>query len=149
MDFPEGSYSFGLYYNGQQIQKLTITNSNGLLQYLLTADGKTMAEPDPEFVGLNTNDTYEVYELDDTGNPVKNGRLVYTNGTQYTVTYQNNSSTITTTDAESQDFAISNTQFSIPVTGLPHSESRGYVVGAALLAGVFTAYVLWVRRRRT
>ena len=149
MDFPEGSYSFGLYYNGQQIQKLTITNSNGLLQYLLTADGKTMAEPVPEFVGLNTNDTYEVYELDDTGNPVKNGRLVYTNGTQYTVTYQNNSSTITTTDAESQDFAISNTQFSIPVTGLPHSESRGYVVGAALLAGVFTAYVLWVRRRRT
>ena len=149
MDFPEGSYSFGLYYNGQQIQKLTITNSNGLLQYLLTADGKTMAEPVPEFVGLNTNDTYEVYELDDTGNPVKNGRLVYTNGTQYTVTYQNNSSTITTTDAESQDFAISNTQFSIPVTGLPHSGSRGYVVGAALLAGVFTAYVLWVRRRRT
>lgn len=149
MDFPEGSYSFGLYYNGQQIQKLTITNSNGLLQYLLTANGKTMAEPVPEFVGLNTNDTYEVYELDDTGNPVKNGRLVYTNGMQYTVTYQNNSSTITTTDAESQDFAISNTQFLIPVTGLPHSGSRGYVVGAALLAGVFTAYVLWIRRRRT
>jgi hypothetical protein len=149
MDFPEGSYSFGLYYNGQQIQKLTITNTNGLVQYLLTANGKAMAEPVPEFVGLNTNDTYEVYELDDTGNPVKNGRLVYTNGTQYTVTYQNNSSTITTTDAESQDFAISNTQFLIPVTGLPHSGSRGYVVGAALLAGVFTAYVLWVRRRRT
>ena len=149
MDFPEGSYSFGLYYNGQQIQKLTITNTNGLVQYLLTANGKAMAEPVPEFVGLNTNDTYEVYELDDTGNPVKNGRLVYTNGTQCTVTYQNNSSTITTTDAESQVFAISNTQFSIPVTGIPHSGSRGYVVGAALLAGVFTAYVLWVRRRRT
>lgn len=149
MDFPEGSYSFGLYYNGQQIQKLTITNSNGLLQYLLTANGKTTAETAPEFVGLNTNDTYEVYELDDTGNPVKDGRLVYTNGTQYTVAYQNSSSTITTTDAESQDFAISNTQFSIPVTGLPLSGSRGYVVGAALLAGVFTAYVLWMRRRRT
>ena len=103
----------------------------------------------PEFNGLNTNDTYEIYELDDGGHPISNGRLVYTNGTQYTVGYPSGSSTVTTTDVESQTFSINNTKYTIPNTGLHLAGTGGYAAGAALLAAVFAAFVLWMRRRRT
>lgn len=149
MTFPDGIYSFGLYYVGKQIQKLTITKSNGKIQYQLTTNGETTLVDKPEFNGLNTNDTYEIYELDDGGNPISNGRLVYTNGTQYTVGYPSGSSTVTTTDVESQTFSINNTKYTIPNTGLHLAGTGGYAAGAALLAAVFAAFVLWMRRRRT
>ena len=114
--FPSGDFRFGLYYGGQLLQTLTISNANGQLTYLRTENGVIEAEDQPLFTGLNTNDVYTIAELDDNGNQIANAASATINGETYTVTYPNDSITFSTTDASVQTFSISN-HTSVTISG--------------------------------
>ncbi|MSS58240.1 Cna B-type domain-containing protein [Erysipelotrichaceae bacterium Oil+RF-744-GAM-WT-6] len=114
--FPSGDFRFGLYYGGQLLQTLTISNANGQLTYLRTENGVTEAENQPLFTGLNTNDVYTIAELDDNGNQIANAASATINGETYTVTYPNDSTTFSTTGASVQTFSISN-HTSVTISG--------------------------------
>ncbi|MGN1388144.1 MAG: Cna B-type domain-containing protein, partial [Bulleidia sp.] len=114
--FPSGEFRFGLYYSGQLLQTLTISNVNGQMTYLRTENGVTEAENQPLFTDLNTNDVYTIAELDDNGNQIGNTESATINGQEYKVTYQNNSTTLSTTDASVQTFSISNST-SVTISG--------------------------------
>ena len=108
VSFPSGEFRFGLFYGGNLIQTLTISNISGKMTYLRTENGITESEKEPLFTGLNTNDVYAIYELDDNGNQIKNGFSASVNGVTYKVNYQNDSSALSTADSSVQTFSISN-----------------------------------------
>lgn len=90
-----GTYWFGLYEDGNatgiQIQKIKIEYSAG----------KTKTKTN-KFVDLELGKTYYVFELDDSGNPIKDSTTVATvNGMEYLTSYDTRNSGSTTTGSNS------------------------------------------------
>jgi hypothetical protein len=141
IDFPDGTYKFGLYSGNKLIQTLSIQKTDGKTSYFLTVGNNTTDVDEPKFIGYDETKSYDVYELNDDNNPISNNRIIYTNKKQYTVSYQR--------DISSQTVNVINREYSIPITGLHVSRNTSYMIGTVILAGVFIAYILWMRKRRT
>lgn len=152
---PDGSYRFGLYEAkpdrqaaDKPLQIVTITFQNGQKSYL--RDGVAVEEP--KFINLELGKTYEIYELDDRGEPVQDGALATCNGRTFTVTYEGGNSVIATAEnqtAETMPKVVAvnkERRFVLPETG--GRGTRGmYILGAA--AVILAAWFLLYKKKKT
>ena len=165
-DIPEGTYYFGLYHSDNGSKKLNevlrVTYNNNkrsdiqLTTYQDDGSTTTLQVANPQFINLILGDTYWIYELRSDNEKIANDGIFYNSAGQgFVVSYDgidglttNDKNGFTVNQSEAQ-FTITNTEFSIPLTGLHVSGNTPYVVGTVVLAGMFVAYVLWARKRRS
>lgn len=168
-NIPNGTYYFGLFHSDtgseqskklNEVLKVTYKNNtqSDIQLTLYQDDGTTITKQVAalQFINLTLGDTYWIYELASDNTEVRNGGIFYNpEGQGFTVSYSgidgstaDNLNGFTVSQSSAQ-FSITNTEFSIPLTGLHVSGNTPYVVGALTLAGAFAAYVLLTRRRRT
>ena len=133
-----GSYRFGLFDNAgtKPLETLTIVyNEDGTKDYYL--DG--VPKESPHFTKFDPETAYQVFELDDLGNPVPDGGIVKLNDTLYRVTYSSGMVTIN-----------GSTEVTNHVVGgvydLPSTGGMGtilfYIVGGALLAAAAVLFIV-------
>lgn len=134
-----GTYWFGLYDNPEannQLQKISITYN----------PSDTTTSKTNKFVDLDLSQTYYVYELDASGNPIKDSNAVNViNGMEYLTSYTVNS--IQTNAAKNEDTVTVTNR--VVTKQLPATGGNGtdiYIKSGAILM-LLTGVVLLKRRR--
>lgn len=133
-----GTYWFGLYDNPEatnKLQEISITYD--------TSDTKSKTN---KFVDLDLNQTYYVYELNDSGDPIKDSTIIpVINGMEYMASYSVNS-TQTNAVKNGDIVTVTNQVYTrqLPATG--GNGINGYIKSGAILM-LLTGVVLLKRRR--
>ena len=129
-----GTYRFGLYDTanpeGNPMQTVSITFVTG-----------ETGEKSAKFTNLELNKTYYIYELNDSGKPIYDGKTATVNGQKFAVTYQNGF-TVTIVGSESSTVTVTN---SVSYPELPETGGSGtslYTIGG--LTMLISAAVLLI-----
>lgn len=129
-----GTYRFGLYDTanpvGNPMQTVSITFVTGETD-----------EKSAKFTNLELNKTYYIYELNDSGKPIYDGKTATVNGQKFAVTYQNGF-TVTIGGSESSTVTVTN---SVSYPELPETGGSGtslYTIGG--LTMLISAAVLLI-----
>lgn len=129
-----GTYRFGLYDTanpvGNPMQTVSITFVTG-----------ETGEKSAKFTNLELNKTYYIYELNDSGKPIHDGKTATVNGQKFAVTYQNGF-TVTIGGSESSTVTVTN---SVSYPELPETGGSGtslYTIGG--LTMLISAAVLLI-----
>lgn len=142
----KGEYKFGLYTDlgVTKIQEKSIIYNQ--------ADTASSTTKTVKFVDVALNQTYYVYELDDSGNPIKDSASIpIINGLEYITSYKTNNAdgsngmTLTSTSSTGK-VTVTNQVYTrqLPATG--GNGINGYVKSGAILM-LLTGAVLLKRRR--
>ena len=133
-DLVAGTYRFGLYDTanpvGNPMQTVSITFVTG-----------ETGEKSAKFTNLELNKTYYIYELNDSGKPIYDGKTATVNGQKFAVTYQNGF-TVTIGESESSTVTVTN---SVSYPELPETGGSGtslYTIGG--LTMLISAAVLLI-----
>ena len=129
-----GTYRFGLYDTanpvGNPMQTVSITFVTG-----------ETGEKSAKFTNLELNKTYYIYELNDSGKPIHDGKTATVNGQKFAVTYPNGF-TVTIGGSESSTVTVTN---SVSYPELPETGGSGtslYTIGG--LTMLISAAVLLI-----
>lgn len=129
-----GTYRFGLYDTanpvGNPMQTVSITFVTG-----------ETGEKSAKFTNLELNKTYYIYELNDSGKPIYDGKTATVNGQKFAVTYPNGF-TVTIGGSESSTVTVTN---SVSYPELPETGGSGtslYTIGG--LTMLISAAVLLI-----
>ena len=142
----KGEYKFGLYTDlgVTKIQEKSIIYNQ--------ADTSSSATKTVKFVDVELNQTYYVYELDDSGNPIKDSNMSNViNGMEYMTSYKTNNvdgsngMTLTSTSSTGK-VTVTNQVYTrqLPATG--GNGINGYIKSGAIL--MLLTGVLLLKRRR-
>ena len=141
----KGEYKFGLYTDEgvTKIQEKSIIYNQ--------ADTTSSTVKTTKFVDVELNQTYYVYELDDSGNPIKDSAGILINGMEYITSYKTNnvdgSNGMTLTSSSSTGkVTVTNQVYTkqLPATGGNGTDI--YIKSGAILM-LLTGVVLLKRRR--
>lgn len=124
-----GTYRFGIYDTenpvGDPMQTVTMTFTIG-----------QTPQNTAKFSNLELGKTYYIYELDDSGKPIRNGETALVDGKKFTVTYPDGSAVTIANDGGSSTVTINN---SVSYPKLPETGGTGthwYTLGGlCLMAG--------------
>lgn len=143
LDKIDGIYKFGIFDNatptGDLLQTVTITYGNGTV----TPEGGRA-----KFTNLELGKTYYIYELDDDGQPIKDGALAAVDGKIFEVTYTGGPAVTVPADGTAAvTVTVTNR---VHYTVLPETGGAGTLTyttgGAALMAGAL-GYVILRKRK--
>ena len=136
LDHRNGTYRFGLFADSEGLTKLQET-------YVTYAYGQQTAAA--KFTDVELGKTYYVYELNDGGEPVRNGQPATVSGIPFVVSYDKAEVTVTA-DASGGEITVINR---INYPELPRTGGTGrlplYALGTVLMLG---AAALLLRKRR-
>lgn len=143
LDKVDGIYYFGIYdtenLEGEALQTVSISYQNGTV----TPEGG-----EAKFTGLTLGETYYIYELDDSKQPIKDNALATVGGKSFDVTYSSGPAVTVPADGTA---AVSLTVTNqVHYTALPETGGTGtlpYIFsGIALMAGTLL-YIIFRRRK--
>ena len=143
LDRLTGTYRFGIYDRedptGDPLQTVMITYGNGTV----TPEGRRA-----KFTNLELGKAYYIYELDDDGQPIKDGALAAVDGKIFEVTYTNGP--VVTVPADGTAAVTVTVTNRVHYTVLPETGGAGTLAytagGAALMAGAL-GYVILRKRK--
>ena len=143
LDTISGIYQFGLFDSenptGDPLQTVMITYGNGTV---------TPENGRAKFTNLKLGKTYYIYELDDDGQPIKDGALAAVDGKIFEVTYTGGP--VVTVPADGTAAATVTVTNRVHYTVLPETGGAGTLTytagGAAMMAGAL-GYVILRKRK--